>query len=362
MEDNNIRNSNVELARIIAMLFIIMGHFVSQTCFNQYINNLNSYLIALLSLGARIATNLFLIISVWYMPSQKFNSSKIARIYGQLYFYCFLFTIAGICFGTEISIKEIARGFIPFFGRALWFVSAYLTLYLYSPFLNKFFLLKPAQQSVFCVLSFIAVSFVSTLPDAQNGYLVDSVWFLFVYIWVGYYKHTLFKKGKNKLVYIWMGAGLYILMASIYWISKSLDINIAGMHLVEELSGQYLMDIKTIPNFICAVFIFQGIVSLKEKQIKIINTISKYSFSAYLFHQVPAFYMVLWNKVFIAQDFIGRAWSCLYVICVSIIVYLFAFVIDTIRKNTAEWLFLNTRIYKSSCKLLNKLYGEEQNV
>lgn len=61
MENNKIRNSNVELARIIAMFFIIMGHFVSQTCFNQYINNLNSYLIALLSLGARIATNLFMV-------------------------------------------------------------------------------------------------------------------------------------------------------------------------------------------------------------------------------------------------------------------------------------------------------------
>lgn len=132
--ENNIRNSNVELVRIIAMLFIIMGHFTSQTCFNQYISNLDSYIIALLSLGARIATNLFLIASVWYMPSQKFNSSKIVRMYGQLYFYCFIFTIIGICLGTEISIKEIARGFIPFFGRALWFVSAYLTLYLFSPF------------------------------------------------------------------------------------------------------------------------------------------------------------------------------------------------------------------------------------
>lgn len=218
--------------------------------------------------------------------------------------------------------------------------------------------MKPGQQGVFCVFSFIAVSFVSTLPDAQNGYLVDSIWFLFVYVWVGYYKHTLFKKGKNKFVYIWMGTGLYILMASIYWISKSLDINIAGMYLAEGLTGQYLMDIKTIPNFICAVFIFLGVVSLKEKQIKIINAISQYSFPAYLFHQVPAFYMVLWNKVFIAQNFIGKSWSCLYVICVSMIVYLFAFVIDIIRKNTAERLFLNTRIYKNSCKLLNKLYEE----
>lgn len=359
--ENKIRNSNVEMVRIIAMLFIIMGHFASQTCFNKYVNNLNSYFIALLSLGARIATNLFLIISTWYMTSQKFNSSKIARIYGQLYFYCFLFTIIGICFGTEISIKEIARGFVPFFGRALWFVSAYLTLYLFSPFLNKFFLLKPEQQRVFCILSFVTVSFVSTLPDAQNGYLADSVWFLFVYIWIGYYKRMLFGKEKNKCVYIWLGIVLYIIMASIYWASKSLGLNITGMYLAERLSGQYLMDFKTIPNFICAAFIFLGVVSLKEKQIKTINVISSYSLPAYLFHQVPAFYMVLWNNVFIAKKYAGKEWSCLYVVFVSIIVYLFAFVTDTIRKKTAEKLFLNTRIYKNICTLLNKLYGEEQN-
>lgn len=184
-------------------------------------------------------------------------------------------------------------------------ISLFNIIFVFS-FLNKFFLLKPQQQGVFCVLSFVAVSFVSTLPDVQNGYLVDSVWFLFVYIWIGYYKRMLFVKGKNKCVFIWAGTSLYILMASIYWISKSLDIDIAGLYLAERLLEQYLMDIKTIPNFICAVFIFLGVISLKEKQVKSINTVSAYSFPAYLFHQVPAFYMLLWNKIFIAENFAGK--------------------------------------------------------
>ena len=57
-----------------------MGHFVGQTNFNQDSTSVNGILITLLSCGARIFTNVFLIIGVWFMVDSRFGAKKILRI------------------------------------------------------------------------------------------------------------------------------------------------------------------------------------------------------------------------------------------------------------------------------------------
>lgn len=79
-EKSKSRNTNIELVRIIAMLFIIMGHFVGQTNFNQDSSSVNGILITLLSCGARIFTNVFLIIGVWFMVDSRFGAKKILKL------------------------------------------------------------------------------------------------------------------------------------------------------------------------------------------------------------------------------------------------------------------------------------------
>lgn len=203
------RNSNIELLRIICMLFIIMGHFVGQSGFLTYELTINNLAIAILSSGARIATNIFLIICVWYLCDSKFNAGKALKTYTQLYLYTFLFTTLVLLIGYEVSVKDVFRGYLPFFGRALWFASAYISLYLLSPILNNFFKLDIKKQYLFNVLSFVFVCVVSTMPDIQEGYLVDSIYFIFMYLWIGTLKHN-FINTINRL-----SPSLYLIMGGV---------------------------------------------------------------------------------------------------------------------------------------------------
>ena len=295
------RNSNIEFLRIISMLFIVMGHFVDQTSFLTYDFTASGLLIAFLAYGARIATNVFLIVSVWFLYEKDFDAKRVIRMYLQLLFYSVTLTSFALIIGvSDIGIKDIARGYLPFLGRALWFVSAYITLYLFSPVLKKFFLLDIKLQKTFCLVSFVLICFVSTLPDPQNGYLIDSVWFSFVYLWIGTIKKSLIFNKLKPSTCLLGAIFIYSFLVIPYYFVQCHDVGLVAK-VINLLGDQYIHDIKTLPNFICALLIFFAIISMQKRENRMINKVASYSFAVYLFHQVPAFYPVLWNTLFCAE-------------------------------------------------------------
>lgn len=186
---NKIRNSNIELLRIIAMSFIVAGHFIFQSGNIVYSFCLNDFILVFLGSASRIAVNIFLIVGVWYMVDSKFSAERILKLYIQVISYSVPITIIMLFLNREnVSVKDFARGFLPFWGRGLWFASAYITLMLFKPLLDKILDWGKKELGVFVGLMFVFISFVSTLPDVQEGYVVDSVWFLVVYLFVGYIK------------------------------------------------------------------------------------------------------------------------------------------------------------------------------
>lgn len=203
------RNSNIELMRLLSMLMIVMGHFVQQG--NDIVLKLsvNDYILCLISSGSRIATNIFLIIGVYYLIEKKFNSKRITKLYGSMVFYTFSLTMISIIFfGNTVVMKDIARGFMPFWGRALWFVSAYITLILFAPLLNKIINnIEKKDLKLLSILCVVFVSIVSTLPDLQSAYVCDSMWFLVVYIIIGYIKKYDVRIKLSKYVFLFIGGG-----------------------------------------------------------------------------------------------------------------------------------------------------------
>lgn len=193
---SKVRNSNIELLRIISMLFIVMGHFVGQSKFNNYSYTINSYVIAILSQGSRIATNIFLFIGIWNMVDKKFDSKRILKIYGQYWFTAVIFTTIMLVlmyfFEINLNAGQILRGYIPFLGRAMWFASAYLSLYLLAPFLNKYFEISQQHQILLVILTLILISFTATTAGSYEFYLTDLMYFFFVYIWIGFFKKSMY--------------------------------------------------------------------------------------------------------------------------------------------------------------------------
>lgn len=353
---NDIRNSNIEMLRIVSMIFIVMGHFVDQTTFLTFDFNINNVCIAALGLGARIATNIFLIISVWFLCDSDFNAKRAIKLYSQLFFYSYILTTVAVIIGGGIGFKDIARGYMPFFGRALWFASAYISLYLLSPVLKKFFSLDMRLQKAFCLISFVLVCLVSTLPDEQNGYLIDFIWFIFVYLWIGTFKHMDVIKIFRWFPSLILGIGIYVVLIGGYFCSQSIGNGIVSK-LINVLGIQYIHDIKTLPNFLCAFLISMSVLTMKTHRNGLINKIASYSFSVYLFHQVPAFIQVLWTNIFNAEMLKRLPCGAVVVVLVGIVVYGMASIVEAIRLNTVDKIFMKSKFVNKLCYKIDDYYG-----
>ena len=82
----NQRNSNLELLRIIAMVFIVSHHFAVHgfgDC-NFVISNPNNYLIYFLSIFGKIGVDIFVLISAYFMVNSRFTLRKLLVLGGGL--------------------------------------------------------------------------------------------------------------------------------------------------------------------------------------------------------------------------------------------------------------------------------------
>ena len=138
------RESNVELLRIISMIFIVLGHFIGQS---NYDITRGDFFVYFLRFGLRIAVNIFLIIGVYYMVDRKFSIERWMKLYFEMFLYCVLITWLCYLF-ADVSLYHLIGAFFPFLTVKLWFVPAYLSLMLLAPFINPFFRIMLASGEI----------------------------------------------------------------------------------------------------------------------------------------------------------------------------------------------------------------------
>ena len=352
----NIRNSNIELLRIIAMFFIVAGHFVAQSGNIVYSFCVNDYLLIFLSSASRIAVNVFLTIGVWYMVDSKFLAERVLKLYIQVITYSVPITIIMLFLNREnVSVKDFARGFLPFWGRGLWFASAYITLILFKPFLDKILHWSKKELGLLVGLLLVFISLVSTFPDVQEGYVIDSVWFLVVYLFVGYTKKYSFHVKPSNWLSALLAAGGYMILTTCIFLGKCFPNGNILIKIAARLAGQYSGDIKTFPNFMIAFLLTMLFLKLKERHCKIVNWLAKSVFTVYIVHQIPAFISFIWKRIFMADLWIPNH-AVWYVFLVFLILYSCCVVADVFRRKI-ELIITKSGIYNNLLKKIEKIYG-----
>ena len=80
----NQRNSNLELLRILSMVFIVSCHFAGGGFgdYNLVISNLNNYFIYFLDLFGKVGVDIFILISAYFMINSKFTLKKLLVLGG----------------------------------------------------------------------------------------------------------------------------------------------------------------------------------------------------------------------------------------------------------------------------------------
>lgn len=328
---------------------IVTGHFIAQSGLQYFPRSLNGFLLVFFRMGPRIATNIFLIIGVWFMLDRKKTAGNILKLYGQVLFYSIPLTIIAVCFFREmVSFKSVIRSIFIFWGRGLWFVSAYITLMIMSPFLDIILKWDRKILKRALILAFVFISIVSTLPGIQDSYVCDSIWFWLVYLIIGYikkYEIDFLDKNYNYLIFSMV---IYVFLVLGWYLSE-----IYGLNAVNTLMNQFLLDIKTFPNFVISLLAFLYVKNLKTTNFTIINKISKCSFAVYIIHQMPCFISILWNKIFCIKKWINTPFFY-YPIIVAFELFVFAWIMELFREKCVVPIIRKNKAIKSMERKLDK--------
>ncbi len=135
------RDSNLELLRIVCMLFILMHHFVVHVFYPNLAlrdGNLGWYRVICIVINgfAYVGVNCFILISGYY--GIKFKWKSIFNLYCLCAFYALLVVVERcICQDIPFDKGMLYAVILPFSHTEWWFITCYLALFLLSPMLNK---------------------------------------------------------------------------------------------------------------------------------------------------------------------------------------------------------------------------------
>ena len=276
------RSSNIELLRILAMMAIVLGHCLRQNdCFLALPNMIFA------SGMLRIAVNVFLIVGCWFMVDATFSWKRVFSLYRTLAFYSIPISVLMFFVNPDASLRLVLRGVFPFFGCAVWFASAYISLIILSPFLQHIFTLPRTRQRTLVVALLLVIVVPATLQPCQ-GYVADLLWFPCVYLMTGYVKHS-------ARYVAFRGKWLALLFGCVLYGALALGARWGGP--LAPLADGWLWGISTLPNLLCAFAVFTFFVKLDIGVIRPINFLAKSTFAVYIVHQTPAFMSYEWKRI-----------------------------------------------------------------
>lgn len=325
---SKVRDSNIELLRIVATLFIVILHcngwlltFGNNPIYWNY-GGINIILPRLIIQNITvIGVDLFVLISGFYGIKPKLKS--IVNLYTcLLFFYCGSYLIDCIRPGVSFNIKNLLQQILVF-SRENWFINCYLFLMLLSPALNSFMNNVNKKYASIYLLIFLTCSFYfGCLWDHKyfmfnQGYSV--IMMVLVYL-VGRYMKLHLIEYIDKIKYSHLLFGYFISLGLLiinYIISKYTITSLHGYH--------------SPVMILSAVCFFALFYRMPKFYNKIINWISVSCLSVYIFHTCSPFLGLLSRAdryLFYNYNFVIYAILMLVII---ICVFAFAICLDKIR-------------------------------
>ena len=311
------RKSNIELLRIISMIFIIWHHYTLHGGI-LYVNysNPNKYIAEAIYLLGKVGVNEFILISGYFLIKSKFKIKKLVKIELQILCYTLLFLILYIVMDKHINKKMIQQTFFPIIFNAYWFMTAYIGMYILSTFINK--LIINLNKNEFKLLLIILLIMLSILPSITgiNNFMGNLQWFIYIYMigaYIQIYDITILKNRYLKYAIILLYSIIFFIGIIITLFSIE---NIQRFEKIKILAGM-----NFITTTILSILIFLFFKNLKLKNNKIINLFGKSSIAVYLWHDNEYIRYTLWKKIFNVERF----FYCNFIQIISSFLFIFTF-------------------------------------
>lgn len=104
---NHPRQSSFELLRLLAIIAVVLGHFIRQSGLADTATGANAIINTFLGSGGRISVNVFLLLGSWFMVDATFRLRRIVRLYLEVVFYSIPITLLMITIGKAGGARNI---------------------------------------------------------------------------------------------------------------------------------------------------------------------------------------------------------------------------------------------------------------
>lgn len=333
-----LRNSSVELLRIIAMLLIITHHFGFHGIFHESMMKSAYYtvdhltwqfvLTQMLCWGGGVGNLIFIFITGYYMIDRKVDYFKILSLILVMtvlsVIILLILYVCGYQFGFFDLIKQI---FSIWFGNN-WFVSCYVVFSLFIPFIN--ILLKTITKKQFenlLLISFFVFVIIPFLKGNTYTNHAPLLFFSLAYSIGVYIKLHVDVNEKIKHCKFVGGISL-VLLLSLIGLFDYLGIYFTNDRLI--YFATYSKEILQYPIAICMFIYF---LAKKEFYNSLINEIAGTCLGIYLIHDNDLVRPIIWDDCFKNVAFISEWYYPFFVIIkVSIVFVLSSFIYCVISK------------------------------
>ena len=278
------RNSNIELLRILCIITIIIHHSFVRSGIQISSENTNTAVLSIIQSLGKVANDIFILITGYYMVNKKIKKEKIIKLIGEILFYSYSILFVYLVFCKEKEIGIIIKSILPITFNAEWFVTSYILLYITIPFINALINnLTKKEMSVLIIIFIVCFSILPTI-NLLSEYFSNYIWFILLYL-VGAYTKLYENKEFSKY------SKCFIVVSSIAIICVITSIACFNMRRLG------LLEINSFLVFILAYSIFMDFINKKEYSNSIINYVASSSLGIYLIHDNVIIRAFMWKKL-----------------------------------------------------------------
>lgn len=337
--EKKIRNSNLEILRIISMVLVVAHHYSIhgfETIEMTY--GLNRFVAGILSLGGKLGVACFILISGYFMVQSKFTLKKLLRLLTEVWFYSIVIGVISLLFlqpAKPVGLREIASILFPV---GYWFITDYILLMLISPGLNLLISKMKKQVHLAVLLSaFVLWSVIPSFAAAELGYS-DFGWFVILYFTAAYIRKYVNMEKRNAWKHFLVAILSYLIVIA----SNVLMIYFGNRWNMPGLMEQSIRfsELNSPFIFITAIELLIGFAKRKPFHNRIVNAVAGAALGVYLIHDNIIFRSSLWQGILKVPDMYQSEFLIVHALVSIALIYLVCTGIDLLRQITVEKVFV----------------------
>ena len=353
------RDNGLDLLRIISMLMVVSLHFWSHGGLvggTLTTGSANWFAGNLLHPFVLVAVNCFVLLSGYFQCTSKFKLKRVVSTWLQVAFYSVTLYVAAALYLGNFSLSETVKHLLPAITEQYWFITAYLLMYIMSPFLNCMIdamdkrmhrLFCCVLLGIFCVAANLA--YIYDFTGVDGGYTF--LWFCILYVVAAYIrKHVPVEKKHRKwglLVYgvcaLGVGVARFVAHYATTWL--------LGVPMLTSFFYSY-NSMLVVPAAI-GLFMAMRTVNVSGKAAKIVSFFAPLAFGVYLIHDHPSIRPMLWS-ILKPYTFASSPWMIPYWIACVLGIFIVCCLVEWVRQKIFQLLHITQLSDHFSDKLQNK--------